>query len=172
MPVSCQRTPTRFLRKRGVRLRRALALQLSAVGLLIMFPLLAVAQEGGSQTVAPSAAVQPALGLQLPAGFSEELVVEGLVAPTAFAFLPDGRILFAEQAGMVRVWKDGVLLAEPVLDVSEHVNVLVESGLVGLAVDSDFANTGFIYVLYAYDYAPTDPEALPLSPVRPCHPQA
>ena len=43
-------------------------------------------------------------------------IAEGLVRPTDLAFLPDGRVLVAEEAGQVRVlMPDGRLLAEPAL---------------------------------------------------------
>ena len=45
-------------------------------------------------------------------------IAEGLVRPTDIAFLPDGRVLVAEEAGQVRVlMPDGRLLAEPALSL-------------------------------------------------------
>ena len=39
----------------------------------------------------------------LPGGFTEQPVVAGLIAPTAMAFAPDGRIFVCEQTGTLRV---------------------------------------------------------------------
>src|SRR5688572_25180653 len=102
MFVSGPRERIRPRRPAGVRraiggLRRALVLHVAALMLIGAFPVLTVAQEDGSQPAHPATAVQPVMGLQFPDGFTEELVVEGLVDPTTFAFLPDGRILFAEK---------------------------------------------------------------------------
>ena len=57
-------------------------------------------------------------GTMLPGGFRRTVVASGLVAPTGFAFLPDGRILVTEQAGRVRLIKNGTLQATPLLDIS------------------------------------------------------
>jgi glucose/arabinose dehydrogenase len=43
----------------------------------------------------------------LPAGFREVTVASGLAAPTAMQFAPDGRLFICEQAGRLRVVKDG-----------------------------------------------------------------
>ena len=43
-------------------------------------------------------------------GFADDVVVKGLAAATSFAFLPDGRILFGEKSGILRVASAGRLL--------------------------------------------------------------
>src|SRR5687768_3012483 len=75
----------------------------------------------------------------LPAGFTEDVVASGFVAPTAFAALPDGRFLVTEKRGTVRMVANGQLLATPFLDISAKVNASFDRGLVGLAIDPDFA---------------------------------
>jgi glucose/arabinose dehydrogenase len=87
----------------------------------------------------------------LPGGFTQEVVVSGLSLPTAFAALPDGRILIAEKAGVVRLFKDGALQPAPFIDLRERVNTLFDRGLLGLAVDPAFATNGYVYLLYTYD---------------------
>ena len=62
------------------------------------------------------------------------------------AFAPDGRIFVCEQAGSLRVIKNGVLLAEPF--VSVPVSSIGEGGLLGVAFDPDFNANGFVYVYY------------------------
>jgi glucose/arabinose dehydrogenase len=81
-----------------------------------------------------------------PAGFADVLVVGGLQAPTAFGFLPEGDLLVAERAGTVRVVRNGTLVGLPV--VSLAVSTEFERGLVGLAVDPHFADTGWFYLYY------------------------
>ena len=46
-------------------------------------------------------------------GYAEEIYAQGFAAPTAMAFAPDGRLFVCEQAGKLRVVKDGALLATP-----------------------------------------------------------
>jgi glucose/arabinose dehydrogenase len=77
-----------------------------------------------------------------------ETVATGLVAPWAIDFAPDGRAFISERPGRVRVLREGRLEPEPwiTLDVVEAG----ESGLMGLAVDPQFSENGFIYVAYTY----------------------
>ena len=83
----------------------------------------------------------------LPPGFTESIVAEGLNAPTAMAFAPDGRLFICEQAGRLRVFKNDVLLEAPFLSLS-NVDAVGERGLLGVALDPLFASNGRIYVYY------------------------
>jgi glucose/arabinose dehydrogenase/endonuclease YncB( thermonuclease family) len=87
----------------------------------------------------------------LPSGFAESVVVNGLTGPTAFAFLPDGRILVSQKNGLLRLVKNGQLLATPAIDIRTRVNTYWDHGLLGLAVDPNFASNGYIYLLYTYE---------------------
>lgn len=87
----------------------------------------------------------------LPAGYRVETLLEGLDQPTAIAATPDGRLLVTEQVtGRVRVVRDGVLLEEPWAEIPVYtVKAFVqELGLVGIAVDPEFASNGYVYVYY------------------------
>ncbi len=92
----------------------------------------------------------------LPAGFTQDIVAAGLSNPTAFAFLPDGRILIAQKSGIVRIWKNGTVLSTPFLDIRSQVNDYTDRGLIGLAVDPNFSSNGHVYVLYVYEHNATD----------------
>ncbi len=70
----------------------------------------------------------------------------GLNAPTAMAFAPDGRLFVCEQAGRLRVIKDGVLLAAAFVTLT--VNSSGERGLLGVAFDPDFASNQYVYLYY------------------------
>ena len=94
----------------------------------------------------------------LPPGFIDKPVATGLEIPTAFSALPDGRIAIAEKSGVVRLLVDGSLLAEPLIDISDRVNDYYERGLLGLAVDPDFEQNGFIYLLFTYENDSADYE--------------
>jgi hypothetical protein len=93
----------------------------------------------------------------LPSGFSEHVVVGGLSSPVA-ASAPDGRVFVAEKAGVVKVAMPGEE-AQSLLDISGRVNSYHDRGLLGLAVDRDFSQNGYLYLLYTYDVAPLQPEA-------------
>jgi glucose/arabinose dehydrogenase len=82
----------------------------------------------------------------LPPGFTETLVAGGLRRPTAMALAPDGRVFVAEQAGALRVIKDGALLPAPFVTLT--VSSSGERGLLGVTVDPDFETNGFVYVYY------------------------
>ena len=91
-----------------------------------------------------------------PPGFAVTTVVglrDGLFQPTAFAFLPDGqnRILIAEKSGLLKLFAKGVVYGRPVLDLRAEVNEFVDRGLVGLAVDPNYMQNGYIYLAYVYD---------------------
>ncbi|MFN8556296.1 MAG: hypothetical protein U0531_02735 [Dehalococcoidia bacterium] len=46
------------------------------------------------------------------------MIATGLLNATTFAFLPDGRILYAEKSGVVRVIRNGQVLAAPFIDLN------------------------------------------------------
>jgi len=74
--------------------------------------------------------------------------VSGLSAPVAFVQDPsDPAVQFVvEQAGPVRVIRNGELLAAPFLDLTAGVSTGGERGLLGLAFPPDYAASGRFYV--------------------------
>jgi glucose/arabinose dehydrogenase len=93
--------------------------------------------------LAPSPIVRAATVLP---GFAESLVAGGLANPTAMEFSPDGRLFVAEQAGSLRVIKDGALLPTPFVTLT--VDASGERGLLGVAFDPDFPINQYVYVYY------------------------
>jgi len=89
--------------------------------------------------------------LEVPPGFRVETIAANLELPTTFAFAPDGRIFIAEKTGRVKVWKDGVLYARPLIDLRDEVNSFVDRGLIGMALDPNFTRNGWLYLMYAWD---------------------
>src|SRR5467141_3144505 len=87
-----------------------------------------------------------------PPGFHDTVVFQGLTAPTAVAFAPDGRVFVAEQSGLIKVF-DSVSDTQPTVFADLRTNVLNYSdrGLVGLALDPSFPTKPYVYVLYTYD---------------------
>ena len=93
-----------------------------------------------------SLAAPCAAATTLPSDFVEIRVASGLTAPTAMAFAPDGRLFVCEQAGALRVIKDGALLQSPFVQIG--VDPDGERGLLGVAVDPDFVANQRVYVYY------------------------
>lgn len=88
----------------------------------------------------------------LPARFSKSVVIRGLYAPTAMAFLPDGRVLVAEQAGTLRLIDHSQLQTTPYLTV--RTTATGERGLLGVAVDPNFNRNHYVYVYYTVPGTP------------------
>ena len=88
----------------------------------------------------------------LPPGFIDELITDGIAAPTAIAVAPDGRLFVTEQGGAVRVVKGGVLLSQPFVRLT--VDSSGERGLLGIALHPDFATNGFVYVYHTVAGSP------------------
>jgi glucose/arabinose dehydrogenase len=79
---------------------------------------------------------------------SVDVVATGLDTPWALAFAPDGRIFVTERAGRIRIVKDGALQPEPWMTL--QVAEVSEAGLLGLAIDPNFAENRYVYVAYTY----------------------
>lgn len=80
--------------------------------------------------------------------FKLETFLSGLNTPWAIDFAPDGRVFVTERAGRIRVVERGQLRVEPWLTL--EVAASGESGLMGLAIDPQFAQNRFLYVAYSY----------------------
>src|SRR4051794_2280902 len=59
--------------------------------------------------------------------------------PVGLAFAPDGRIFVWQKSGIVRIVKNGALLTTPFIDIQSKVNQCTDRGLLGLALDPNFA---------------------------------
>jgi glucose/arabinose dehydrogenase/PKD repeat protein len=111
------------------------ALALSVVAFVLIVP-------------APHEAV---LTAAVPTGYIEETVTT-VDRPVAMAFLPDGRLLIGSQGtaasgqAKIYVYKNGALLEEPYTTVLDVYIGGSETGLLGIAVDPNFATNGFVYV--------------------------
>ena len=103
----------------------------------------------------------PAARSQAPAGPPPDVVpssagdlrVERLATleyPWGMAMLPDGRLLVTEKPGRLRIWENGKL-SEPVQGVPKVVyraTQFEQGGLLGVAIDPDFARNRFVYLSY------------------------
>jgi len=82
-------------------------------------------------------------------------VISGLTQPTAVRFASDGRIFVAQKNGLLLEYDS---LSDPtpttVADLRTAVDDYWDRGLLGLALDPNFPNSPYIYVLYTYDAPP------------------
>lgn len=75
------------------------------------------------------------------------VVAKGIAHPWGMAFLPNGNILIAQQAGGLRIVRDGVL--DPaVVEGTPEVKVVASGGLMDLVLHPDFANNRLVYYTY------------------------
>ena len=97
---------------------------------------------GGAEVAAP----QPI------AGFTDTVAFSGVTGPVAVRFSPDGRVVVAERRGRVFVYPSLGAAPTMALDIRTNVNSYWDRGLLGLALDPNFASNNRIYVLYTYDH--------------------
>jgi glucose/arabinose dehydrogenase len=83
-----------------------------------------------------------------PPDLKIEVLVRGLDTPWALDFAPEGRIFITERPGRIRIVEGGRLLPEPWITLD--VAAVSEAGLMGLALDPQFAQNRYVYVAYTY----------------------
>src|SRR5918995_5574382 len=79
--------------------------------------------------------------------FRVEVMATSLQIPWSLVFAPDGRLFVTERPGRVRILNLTTRTSELALTV-EDVRAEGEGGLLGLALDPDFAQTGFVYLYH------------------------
>jgi len=82
----------------------------------------------------------------LPPGFAKVQLAQGLNNPTVFAFAPNGDIYIGLKPGKVVIYRNGAIVATPVISLTAESPG--EQGLLGLALDPNFATNGYMYVSY------------------------
>ena len=107
-------------------------------------------ENGGDASMQFATTFQPNFG-----GFVNESAASNIGTATAFAFAPDGRIFIAQKNGNVRIFKNGQLLSTPFYTVTP-VNDFHDRGLLGIALDPNFATNGNVYLSYTYENNPAN----------------
>ncbi|WP_249435985.1 PQQ-dependent sugar dehydrogenase [Paenibacillus sp. Marseille-Q4541] len=82
--------------------------------------------------------------------YETEVIATGVNVPWEVDFLPDGRMLFTERPGQLRMITDGTIMEEPLISFSAPFSDEGEGGLLGLAIDPDFENNSYVYVYHSY----------------------
>lgn len=82
-----------------------------------------------------------------PQRFERTVIQSGLVQPMELDIAPDGRIFLIEIAGKLKLIDPSSGRADVVGEL--EVTTAQENGLIGLALDPDFANNGWIYLQYS-----------------------
>lgn len=83
----------------------------------------------------------------LPPDFERKDWITGLVSPLAMKWAPDGRLFVLEQAGHVRIVKDGALLPAKFATVKAWMGH--RESMLGVAFDPAFADNGYLYLYYS-----------------------
>ncbi len=104
---------------------------------------------------------QSSTGGNVPDGFRIDTVAGGLALPTSFAVIDEHRTLVTEKDGLVRLIVDGRLQGAPVLDLTGSVANWWDQGLIGIALDPDFATNGWFYLTYVLKRDAADDAADP-----------
>jgi glucose/arabinose dehydrogenase len=102
----------------------------------------------------------------VPQGFEDRLVAT-VGDPTALTFTPDQRLLVTTQTGLLKVYENGSLRQDPALDLRGKVCSNGERGLLGVALDPDFASNGYVYVYYTFNKFGVCPVKDPANPRNP-----
>lgn len=103
-----------------------------------------------TETSAPSV-VPAAADFPDPAGYAWVEVAGGLQKPTTLADPQDGsgRLLILEQGGRIRWIENGQVLEQPFLDIRAKIAIGgSEQGLLGIALDPQYAENGTFYLDY------------------------
>src|SRR5262245_19089779 len=85
--------------------------------------------------------------IQVPDGFTDELVASGLAEPVSLAFLPDGRLLVIERSnGVIKLQSGGA--GSPLTTVGSVGSITTggERGLLGIAVDPRWPLSPYLYI--------------------------
>lgn len=77
-----------------------------------------------------------------------QVLAENLNHPWGMTFLPDGRLLFTERSGPLRILDGRNKVSQP-LQGTPEVFATGQGGMLDVALDPDFVNNDYIYLSYA-----------------------
>lgn len=91
---------------------------------------------------------------QLPEGFARETILtdaDGIYLPVGYIPIDTNLAYIYQMDGTVMAVLNDEVLPEPVLDIREECGFWSSNGLLGAAIDPNFKENGFIYLLYNVD---------------------
>jgi len=86
-----------------------------------------------------------------PFPYDIQIAAEKLTVPWAIDISNEGKLYFTERPGTLRMMEDGKLYPQPIITFSAPFISRVEGGLMGIALDPDFSQNHFIYVMHTYE---------------------
>lgn len=89
-------------------------------------------------------------GISRELPFEVEVVAENLFVPWAIDISNEGKLYFTERSGAVRIIEDGKLLPQPLIRFSAPFVSQGEGGLMGIALDPNYSQNHYIYVMHSY----------------------
>lgn len=116
------------------------AAQHSCAALLALAPLAALSSLASADPI-------------VPPNFAVDDAAPGaaFVVPTGMAFLPDGRFFVTEKRGEVWEVRNGIKQPTPIWNGQSEVLDQHDRGLLGIAVDPNYFQNHFLYLLYTVD---------------------
>jgi len=87
-----------------------------------------------------------------PPNFYDEPIGDDWAQAVGIIFAPDDRMFVWEKRGTVWIVENGIKAATPLIDISEEVGDWRDYGMLGFALDPNFYQNGYIYLLYVVDY--------------------
>ncbi|MDW8801501.1 PQQ-dependent sugar dehydrogenase [Clostridium sp. A1-XYC3] len=79
-----------------------------------------------------------------------EVIAENLYVPWALAMNYEGKLYFTERSGAIRIIEGGKLYPQPLITFSAPFVSQGEGGLMGIALDPNYSQNHYIYVMHSY----------------------
>lgn len=92
--------------------------------------------------------VKSIMSRQFP--YDIEVIANKLYVPWAIDISNEGKIYFTERSGLIRIIEDGKLNSQPLITFSDSFVSQGEGGLMGIALDPNYSQNHYIYVMYSY----------------------
>ncbi|MFV2005405.1 MAG: DUF4347 domain-containing protein, partial [Gammaproteobacteria bacterium] len=102
-----------------------------------------------NRLIKPAVAEASNVELALPAGFTNELVIQNLDQPVSMTLLPSNEMLVLERTGRILIMDPTQAVPSATVYLQlPNVDASGEKGLLDIALDADFANNKYFYVYY------------------------
>lgn len=92
--------------------------------------------------------IKPIKSRQSP--YNVEVIAENLNVPWAIDISDKGNIYFTERSGSIKIIENGKLNPQPLITFSPPFISQGEGGLMGIALDPNFSQNHYLYVMHSY----------------------